>query len=1433
MSASNPPPPATLGRYRVVRRLGAGGMAEVFLAKHTGAESIEKLLVVKRILPTFARSPKFVAMFVDEAKLAMRLNHPNIVQVYAFEQVKDDAGRRRSGEGAASQGAEEFLLAMEFVDGLDLGRVLSAARRRGRRMPYAVAALLVMEIAKGLDYAHNRKDESGAAMEIVHRDVSPQNVLVSYDGAVKIADFGIARARMISEETGVIKGKFSYMSPEQARGQRVDRRSDVYSLGVLFAELLMNRTMYPGLQGMEILEQVRDGRTTQPRVADPYVPEELDAIAMRAMATDREERYQTCRSLAGAISRWLHSQEELHDAAQIEAFLADVAPREVTQAEAAARPAEIGAQATMLSHASGLPPPGGRELRERRNVVVVSGKLRDAGVESDGAGERTGVASASQAMRVLEDIAFKYDAVIEWPEGPEKLSFRFVLGIGRASADDPLHASRLALDVLDALEGLSADAIAPLTAAMGLSRGLVATIRQGNARARFEPIGNVFDVAKELAAAAAPSEVLASGEVYRLARRIFSFEDDGTRAVTVPSAEGARSLRAYRLKGARTREERAKESAQLASQVGLVGRSSEIQALVESWEEVVSQGKSLYLAIAGEIGVGKTALVGAAISRFRPDPVLIQVDCPFGAQEVPYAALTDLLREAWNLEEGATPEQAKQRVREQVRRVIKAPDRREAAIEAFEAIIAPDKKAPDVGDRSQRLLQAVRDFLTGLAQKSPTVLWIDSVQFADGPTSELLARLFLQPIAAPLLVIVCARPDTRIDPVLRGLLRIDLEELTDDDRRSLVEAHLGGAHVPPDVHTAIIHRAGGNPFFLKELLDALLERGVLRFEEGPERRIVRRSGAAFALPSTLEDVIAARIGELADRERTTLRWLAVVGAGVSPVEVSQLMGLDASESLQALEERGLIVRRPGGSLAFPSVIVRQVAYETIDGEDRGRLHKRVAQYLSGLAAKPPPARIARHLELAGEGVLAARAYREAGFLARSVYSNRDALRFFARSLALLPDGSPECFEIHEVREQILRVLSLRSEQRVELEHMRAIAERSRDPKLLAIAYDRLARHELDAGRGLGVDAMLRKALDAAISSGDRAAEIEALRLLGQLRRDQGDTVGAVEALDRALIRAGNDPEHLAARGLTLANRGTLKWRAGNVTEAIESAAESIAIFRRLGLKGHKAHALNSLGVALLSNGLFEDAIACIRASVVLDREAGDRIHVGRKVSNVGQIYAELGDTARAREFMERAIYVFDRADDAGGRADTLSALAELMIEQVGDLDRAAELLDEARRVAERLDDAYDLAHERIVRAEWHFARKDYARAEQVAREGVTHARAAATLAYELLAAAVQSRCLAKLERREEAIRLASGVVADVTTRGSIERAERILAHGAQALFDAGERDKARDAATKARGVLDARLVRVRDESLRHRYLETPVARLVRELESAP
>ena len=227
------PFPAQLAHFEIVRRLGAGGMAEVFLAKKRGAEGTYKVLVVKRILPGFGTSRRFKAMFIEEAQLATRLNHPNVVQVYDFFDAGD----------------EGHVLSMEYVEGCDLGHLMGAAKGHGTRIPPWIAAWTIAEAAKGLHYAHEKKDESGQPLDIVHRDVSPQNVLLSLEGVVKIADFGIASARLFHEEAGVLKGKFGYMSPEQARGEKVDRRSDLYSLGVILWECLALRPLHGGLGG--------------------------------------------------------------------------------------------------------------------------------------------------------------------------------------------------------------------------------------------------------------------------------------------------------------------------------------------------------------------------------------------------------------------------------------------------------------------------------------------------------------------------------------------------------------------------------------------------------------------------------------------------------------------------------------------------------------------------------------------------------------------------------------------------------------------------------------------------------------------------------------------------------------------------------------------------------------------------------------------------------------------------------------------------------------------------------------------------------------------------------------------------------------------------------------------------------------------------------
>ena len=271
------PVPERLADFEVIRRLGAGGMAEVFLAKKRGAEGTYKLLVVKRILPAYGSSRRFRAMFAEEAQLATRLNHPNIVQVYDFQDYGD----------------EGQLLSMEYVEGPDLRKVMRSASANKKRVPPWVAAYIVAEVAKGLHYAHERKDEGGSPLEIVHRDVSPQNILVSFEGAVKIADFGIASANMFREEPGVLKGKTAYMSPEQARAEKVDRRTDIYSLGVVFHELLTGRPLHGAADGQELLEVVRAGRVEPPSTFAREIPPELEAIVMKALSKNQTDRLQT------------------------------------------------------------------------------------------------------------------------------------------------------------------------------------------------------------------------------------------------------------------------------------------------------------------------------------------------------------------------------------------------------------------------------------------------------------------------------------------------------------------------------------------------------------------------------------------------------------------------------------------------------------------------------------------------------------------------------------------------------------------------------------------------------------------------------------------------------------------------------------------------------------------------------------------------------------------------------------------------------------------------------------------------------------------------------------------------------------------------------------------------------------------------------------
>jgi len=297
------------GRYELVQRLALGGMAEIFLARETGLAGFERLVIIKRVLPGLSSDTDFIDMFLDEARLAARLTHPNIVHIYEL------------GEQEGT-----YFIAMEYVPGGDLFELLG--QRSGGLLPLGESLHVISEVCAGLQFAHALAGPDGASLGVVHRDVTPKNVLLSVDGVIKVVDFGIAKARAKLSVTkpGDIKGTFSYMAPEQARGEAVDRRADVYAVGALLYRLTTGSPAYPQA-GNALLSAVRSGQFAPPRSVNPNLPTPIEGIVLKAMAPRAGDRYATCGALRRDISDVLRELGAHPDSEAIAAVVRQAFPR--------------------------------------------------------------------------------------------------------------------------------------------------------------------------------------------------------------------------------------------------------------------------------------------------------------------------------------------------------------------------------------------------------------------------------------------------------------------------------------------------------------------------------------------------------------------------------------------------------------------------------------------------------------------------------------------------------------------------------------------------------------------------------------------------------------------------------------------------------------------------------------------------------------------------------------------------------------------------------------------------------------------------------------------------------------------------------------------------------------------------------------------------
>ncbi len=1353
-----------LGKYHVLERIAQGGMAEIYKAKTVGIAGFEKILALKRILPTFAREARFIRSFIDEARIAVTLNHRNIVQVFDFGKADG-----------------ELYLAMELIEGVDLKSALAAASESAVAMPPAVACCILGDVAAGLDYAHRKADAEGRPLGIVHCDVSPQNVMLSYEGFIKILDFGVARARFANPPREKrLRGKPRYMAPEQTRGLIPTAATDVFALGILSWELLTGLPLFDGSDLGSILAAVR--RADAPRVSslNPDVPEYLSESIARALAPQPDRRgdagelalalARTARELTAlpssrAISDWLSDVLGHHEPSASEStgeLTAEFsAPTRAPDARSALPEREpvtstgTTGNTTIITEAAEVPVvevPTGPAARIVFDIAGSSGDL-DPSSEPDAptralVENRRVVATAVVAdggepqtrrelSRRVAELAYKHGALVHG-HSPDGLVA--VFGLEVAGEDDIASAMQFSLDAVELARETTGPSLRVATRA-----GIAAQRSPRTLRLR----GDAVEEARSLAREAEPNRPLLTGGTGRLASAQFAFRDLPARRLR------SRRLRVLELLGPRDFDERARALQERRGR--FVGRIAELDRMDSVLGQALEEDRRAVVAVVGGAGVGKSRLVAEFVARVqgRPHPPrLIAMAASPVARDAPFWLVGDLLQSTL----GLPPRRgraARGAVIQRLRHVLAGEMERAEQDECLGAVelalelrdgaafaTSPREASADLRERVASAMRSVRRSIRG------PVLWVvEDLHLADMTSSEALrsALRATDPGVTDLVVLTSRGP---LDGMPAGTERIELGDLEEPERGELIADRLAEAASPEAVN-AVARRARGNPLFIEELAGA-----------------VRVAGQSGDVPAGVRDVRIARVDRLAAPTRATLQHAAVVGPVFRSRILEELLGPGVHTHLQELVDEGMVVRADYGAadvdegeLAFQHGLLQEVVYESLAGAARRRTHARLGRLLAArldAGREEPPLLVARHLELGGEPAMAAAVWLRAGQVALAAHDAGKARDAFSRVLEL--DGSsPAAAEAHERRrdallgrEQANRELGDHDAQGIDLAQLEALA--GGDRALEADVANRRAVRLLRIGDYTGAVAAAEAAAAAARSAGDELSRGEALRVLGEIYERTGQFERGLEVVEEAveiLARAGAAHAEMKARigiGRNHLTRSHYEKAWETYEPILERLDETADPWLERVVRNHVA-------VIHLCLGEFEAAMWSARRSMELCDFYGDRARAGDNLSVCGIILTEVGQFREARDSFKDALAIHDQTQSRWSRADC-QVYAGANEAWLGEFAAGLALLEESRASAREIGARYVEANGEVAMAGLLLRRGgdgDEEAAVVAAERALECARAATLVGAEIIALARRAEALRRLGRADEAL----------------------------------------------------------------------------------
>lgn len=1229
--------PARFGDYELLERIAAGGMAEVFLARRRGTDGFEKRLVVKRILPGLARNPRFVQMFVQEAKLSVSLCHPNIVQVFELGRV-----------------AEDPYLAMEYIHGRDLTHALRALRRLDERMPVGLAATIAARVARGLAFAHARAGPDGRPLHIVHRDVSPHNIVVSFEGEVKLVDFGIARLVGEAPEAAADGrpggGKFAYMSPEQARGEPATARSDLFALGVVLFEMLAGRRLFADADPDAKLQQVLECRVPDVRAINPAVPDALHAILSRLLAARPEDRPAGGAAVEDELRAFVFASGERWDSPQIGAWLRALFPEEATSAAAANL--ELLAEDLHAMHSRADPEPevvpsepsmpsvseSARTRTDERGPRLLAqsrGELRQVVVlvaEVNGLTELSARAEVDDLARVHYRMLRMVRALIDRLGGVAQRfdddTLTVFFGLPRALGDDLDRALACARELHRLASRLRRRGLG-VEFAIGVHVGDISVSRRVGRQYRFAARGDTLKAAVRLAYAADPGATLVSDRVASLAGDRYPF-DRGPEL----RRKGVRHTRpSYLLAGPRRHAGR--------GAAGRWFRRGDEAEVLRAAIGALREGRGARIGVCGEAGIGKTRFFRELreLASRRGLPVFHGRALPYGGDRA-FSLFRDLVSDVLGIRPDTGPGPLRARLARLAELKLEPAD-----IEVIASLFALELRERKEPTRDAMLAAGGR-LVRGLAADGPVVLLLEDVQYLDALETRLIAQLLAASASEPVLVLTSWRGEA--PPELAKLLdTLQLGPLQPEQMSALAADLLGAEAVGPDLTRLVQRTAEGNPLYLEEIIKALQRAGRIYFEGSTAR--LKDPRVDPGLPDTLHGLIAARVDALDAPSRGALQVAAVIGMSFSPALLAAAVGADDPVVLVGeLVRAGLIVpedRTPDTSYAFASVLIWETVLRSILGIQRREYHRMVAagmERLYGDHLDPLWETWAGHAHAGGRLRDAARALRDAGDRHREAGFLDRALECYQRGLGWLADAP------RDQRDPALE----------------AWLQYGAGETCLLLGRPRAQRH-------------LQVALDIASEEGPAEVEARTMLALGQLYLTQGKLVLARAHLDTALSMARRLDHRPGLIG-ALDALGAHKLESGQAEEARAIYAEGLR--RAEGAPLLEAQMKVGLATVALHRDEPEVAHDLLASALPAVEAAGDRILAGRIVNNLGLVHLARGDWAQAVQSFKRALELREGLGYRRGQVINLHNLGDAWL-RAGNLPQAGAAFEQSREVA--------------------------------------------------------------------------------------------------------------------------------------------------------